>query len=253
MTPRVDPATLFVGRIGNPTYLWPDFPDLKFERSLWKKGLRWIGGIDEAGRGAWAGPVSAAVVILPRELSLSGCAIGNHSRTLRGVRDSKQMTPLQREAWAPRIKEIALAWSVGFASAEEIDMLGIVPATRLAATRALESLLATSAGQSPDRQNPNPLILNLLIPDFLITDYLLLPDCSLPQTALVKGDRRALTVAAASVLAKTARDALMRELDGEYPGYGFARHKGYGTPQHRAALARLGMCSIHRKSFAIKA
>jgi ribonuclease HII len=224
MTPRVDPATLFVGRIGNPTYLWPDFPDLKFERSLWKKGLRWIGGIDEAGRGAWAGPVSAAVVILPPNPSLA--------RTLSGVRDSKQMTPLQREAWALRIKEIALAWSVGFASAEEIDTIGILPATKLAATRAIESLS--------------------LSPDYLITDYLIFPEIPPPQTALVKGDRRSLSIAAASVLAKTARDALMRELDGKYPGYGFARHKGYGTPQHRAALAQWGMCPIHRKSFNIK-
>jgi ribonuclease HII len=218
MTPRVDPATL------SRRDLWPDFPDLKFERSLWKKGLRWIGGIDEAGRGAWAGPVSAAVVILPREPSLS--------RTLRGVRDSKQMTPLQREAWAPRIKEIALAWSVGFASAEEIDTIGILPATKLAATRAIESLS--------------------LSPDYLITDYLIFPEIPLPQTALVKGDRRSLTVAAASVLAKTARDTLMRKMDSEYPEYGLARHKGYGTPQHRAALAHWGMCSIHRKSFNIK-
>ncbi|MFH1908129.1 MAG: ribonuclease HII [Chloroflexota bacterium] len=252
MTPKIDPAS------DNECFALPEFPHLRYERSLWKKGLSWVGGIDEAGRGALAGPVAAAVVILPPDASLSrrvGAALSSSKgavQSLRGVRDSKQMTPLQRESWAPRIQEIALAWSVGFASAEEIDMLGIVPATRLAATRALESLLATSAGQSPDRQNPNPLILNLLIPDFLITDYLLLPNCPLPQTALVKGDRRSLTVAAASVLAKTARDALMREFDGEYPGYGFARHKGYCTPQHRAALAGLGMCSIHRKSFNIK-
>jgi ribonuclease HII len=222
----------------------PLFPTLEFEQALWKGGFGHIAGIDEAGRGALAGPVSAAAVILPKDAHLT--------RTLRGVRDSKQMTPLARESWAPRIKEIALAWGVGFASAEEIDMLGIVPATRLAATRALESLLATSAGQSPDRQNPNPLILNLLIPDFLITDYLIFPEIHLPQTALVKGDRRSLGVAAASVLAKTARDALMRELDLEYPGYGFARHKGYGTPQHRAAIAQSGLCAIHRKSFAIR-
>jgi len=201
----------------------PLFPTLEFEQALWKGGFGHIAGIDEAGRGALAGPVSAAAVILPNTPHLA--------RTLRGVRDSKQMTPLQREAWAPRIKEIALAWGVGFASAEEIDSLGIVPATKLAVTRALDSLS--------------------LAPDYLITDYLLLPNCLLPQTALVKGDRRSLTVAAASVLAKTARDALMRELDGEYLGYGFARHKGYGTPQHRAAIGRSGLCAIHRQSFNI--
>ncbi|MDO9129399.1 MAG: ribonuclease HII [Anaerolineales bacterium] len=224
MTPKIDPASL------------PEFPHLRYERSLWKKGLSWVGGIDEAGRGALAGPVVAAVVILPPDASLSrrvGTVRSTYSaQSLRGVRDSKQMTPLQRESWAPRIQEIALAWGVGFASAEEIDSLGIVPATKLAVTRALDSLS--------------------LAPDYLITDYLLLPNCPLPQTALVKGDRRSLTVAAASVLAKTARDALMRELDGKYPGYGFARHKGYGTPQHRAELAQWGMCAIHRKSFNIK-
>jgi len=202
----------------------PLFPTLEFEQALWKGGFGHIAGIDEAGRGALAGPVSAAAVILPNTPHLA--------RTLRGVRDSKQMTPLQREAWAPRIKEIALAWGVGFASAEEIDMLGIVPATKLAAMRAMEFL-----SQSPD---------------YLLTDYLIFPEISLPQTALVKGDQRSLSIAAASVLAKTARDTRMRELDLEYPEYGFARHKGYGTPQHRAALAQWGMCSIHRKSFAIK-
>ncbi len=223
MTPKIDPASL------------PEFPHLRYERSLWKKGLSWVGGIDEAGRGALAGPVVAAVVILPPDASLSrrvGTVRSTYSaQSLRGVRDSKQMTPLQRESWAPRIQEIALAWGVGFASAEEIDSLGIVPATKLAVTRALDSLS--------------------LAPDYLITDYLLLPNCPLPQTALVKGDRRSLTVAAASVLAKTARDALMRELDGKYPGYGFARHKGYGTPQHQEAIRRMGLCEIHRKSFAI--
>jgi len=166
---------------------------------------------------------AAAVVLRP---------VPSLSRTLRGVRDSKQMTPLARESWAPRIKEIALAWGVGFASAEEIDMLGIVPATKLAATRAINSFS--------------------LITDYLITDYLVFPEIYLPQTALVKGDQRSLSVAAASVLAKTARDARMRELDLEYPGYGFARHKGYGTPQHRAAIAQSGLCAIHRRSFAIK-
>ena len=224
MTPKIDPAS------DNECFALPEFPHLRYERSLWKKGLSWVGGIDEAGRGALAGPVVAAVVILPPDASLSR-RVGA-AQSLRGVRDSKQMTPLQRESWAPRIKKIALAWSVGFASAEEIDTIGILPATKLAATRAIESLS--------------------LSPDYLITDYLIFPEIPLPQTALVKGDRRSLTVAAASVLAKTARDALMREFDGEYPGYGFARHKGYGTPQHRAALAQWGMCSIHRKSFNIK-
>ena len=200
-----------------------DPPGLRFERPLWQAGLKYIGGIDEAGRGAWAGPVSAAVVVLPIKPSLA--------RTLAGVRDSKQMTPLARESWAPRIRAVAAGWGVGFASNAEIDALGIVPATRLAATRALAALAFS--------------------PGHLLLDYLFLPDCAIPQTALIKGDQRSLSIAAASVLAKTARDALMRELDSNYPGYGFARHKGYGTPQHRAALARLGSCAIHRHTFSI--
>lgn len=197
------------------------FPTLEFERNLWNDGFTRIAGIDEAGRGAWAGPVAAAAVILPADPSLT--------RTLNRVRDSKLMTPLARETWAPRIKESAVGWGVNFASEEEIDTLGIVPATKLAATRALENLL----------------------PDYLITDYLIFPEIDLPQTALVKGDQRSLSVAAASVLAKTARDALMRELDGQYPGYGFARHKGYGTRLHQEAIKKLRRCEIHRKSFSI--
>jgi ribonuclease HII len=200
----------------------PDpLPTLEFEKHLWKDGSIRVAGIDEAGRGAWAGPVCAAAVILPNNPSIV--------RTLDRVRDSKLMTPPERETWAPRIREAALAWGVGFASAQEIDILGIVPATKLAATRALDSLL----------------------PDYLITDFLLLRELDLPQTALIKGDQRSLSVAAASVLAKTARDALMHDLDGEYPSYGFARHKGYGTRVHQEALKRLGKCGIHRLSFAI--
>ena len=194
---------------------------LEFELLLWKDGFTRIAGIDEAGRGAWAGPVSAAAVILPPNPHLT--------RTLSCVRDSKQMTPLERETWAPRIQEAALAWGVGFASAEEIDSIGILPATKLAAIRAFEQLS----------------------PDYLLTDYLIFPEFDLPQTGLIKGDQRSLSIAAASVLAKTARDARMRTFDEEYPGYGFARHKGYGTRIHQEALCRLGRCAIHRKSFAI--
>jgi ribonuclease HII len=198
------------------------FPTLYFEQKLWRGGWKRIAGIDEAGRGAWAGPVCAAAVLLPAAPKLA--------RNLAGVRDSKQMTPLEREVWAPRIQTAALAWGVGFASSQEIDSLGIVPATRLAATRALDQLF----------------------PDYLLTDYLIFREIPLPQTGLVKGDCLSLSVAAASVLAKTARDALMRELDGQYPGYGFARHKGYGTKMHQEAIHQLGLCEIHRKSFKIR-
>jgi len=197
------------------------FPTLEFEQNLWTAGYARIAGIDEAGRGAWAGPVAAAAVILPFNPALT--------RTLNRVRDSKLMTPRARQLWTPRIQEAALAWGVGFASAGEIDSLGIVPATKLAALRALEKLC----------------------PDYLITDYLVFREIDLPQTALVKGDQRSLSVAAASVLAKTARDAIMCELGDSYPGYGFAQHKGYGTRLHQEAIRERGLCENHRKSFSI--
>jgi ribonuclease HII len=215
------------------------FPTLEFEQALWKGGFEYVAGIDEAGRGALAGPVSAAAVVLPPDPRLA--------LTLRGVRDSKQMTPPEREAWAPRIRAAALAWGVGFASAAEIDSLGIVPATKLAAWRAIQSLSSPHPPPAPQL----PLATAPLLPDYLLTDYLLFPELSLPQTALVKGDQRSLSAAAASVLAKTSRDALMRELDSTYPAYGFAQHKGYGTRRHREAIAHMGPCAIHRRSFAI--
>ncbi len=152
------------------------FPTLEFELNLWKAGYTRIAGVDEAGRGAWAGPVAAAAVILPADPSILN--------TLNRVRDSKLMTPLARETWAPRIQESALKWGVGFASASEIDKLGILPATKLAADRAFKNFH----------------------PDYLLTDYLVFRETDLPQTALVKGDQRSLSIAAASVLAKTARD-----------------------------------------------
>ncbi len=199
-------------------------PDLIIEQALWTSGWNHVAGMDEAGRGALAGPVAVGAVILPSSQ-------GSLARILSGVRDSKQMTPLQREKLAPRIRETALAWAVAFATAKEIDMLGITAATRLAATRALHSLS--------------------MMPDYLLTDYLLVPDTEIPQTTLVRGDQKILSIAAASVLAKTSRDALMRELDEAYPGYGLARHKGYGTSQHREALARLKPSAIHRQSFTL--
>ena len=202
----------------------PKSPDLKIEKRLWKKGFTYLGGIDEAGRGALAGPVSAAVVILPNTPKLK--------KILAGVRDSKEMTVKQRNYFEPIIKEIALAWGVGFASPAEIDEIGILPATKLAAKRAVDSLS--------------------LIPNYLITDYLSLPDINIPQEKFIKGDMRSLTIAAASVLAKTARDAKMRELDKEYPVYEFAQHKGYGTKKHRSAIQKMGKSLVHRQSFKLK-
>lgn len=198
-------------------------PDLSLEQALWKQGLSTIGGVDEAGRGAWAGPVSAGVVILANDPDIQ--------TTLHGVRDSKQMTPAQRGFWAEKIKSSCMAWAVGFSSSEEIDSLGILPATRLAVQRATGSLS--------------------LNPDHLITDYLFIPDVEIPQTSLVKGDQRSLSIAAASILAKTTRDALMLDLHNQFPFYQFSRHKGYGTAIHQAALFQHGLCPIHRRSFHI--
>jgi len=196
-------------------------PDLSYEKKLWKAGFERVAGLDEAGRGAWAGPVAAGAVILPADVSIL--------KTLDGVRDSKQMTPRQRAIWAEKIKLVAHAWGVGMASNEEIDSLGILPATRLAMRRALEQL-----GCDPQQ---------------LLIDAVRLSEIPIPQKALIKGDVHVLSIAAASVLAKTTRDALMVELDAHYPGYGLARHKGYGTAFHRAALECLGASVIHRKSF----
>lgn len=201
--------------------LVPPAPELRFEQALWKQGVSSIAGLDEAGRGALAGPVAVGAVIFAESPTLI--------RKLEGVRDSKLMTPLQRERWAERIRQVALAWGVGYASNREIDQLGISPATHLAARRALAAL--------------DPM------PAHLLLDYFLLPDHPGPQTALIKGDARSLSIAAASILAKTSRDALMLDLDGAFPGYRFGQHKGYATAEHRRRLARLGASPVHRMSF----
>lgn len=200
-------------------------PTLEYERAFWQQGYRYVAGCDEVGRGCWAGPVVAGAVILPAwEAPLCGVL------RAAGLRDSKQLTPQKREGLVPLICEVAVAWAVGEASPEEIDRLGIVPATRLAMRRALEQLAVS--------------------PQALLLDALALPEVALPQQAIVDGDDRSLTVAAASVLAKVYRDNLMVELDARFPGYGFARHKGYGTPQHREALAALGPSPLHRRTWA---
>lgn len=201
----------------------PETPGLHLEQALWQQGLKFIGGMDEAGRGAWAGPVMAALTVLPADPQIR--------LTLAGVRDSKRMTALQRSRAALAIKAVALAWSVGEASAAEIDELGILPATRLAFSRAI--------------QNAN------ILPDYLLLDYIHWPGLQNPHRVMPKGESQSLSIAAASVLAKTTRDQAMVALDGQYPGYGLARHKGYGTRIHAEALQRLGVSGIHRLRFSI--
>ncbi len=199
----------------------PEKPHIQYEKQLWEEGFQVIAGLDEAGRGAWAGPVYAAAVVLPSDERI--CDL------LSGVRDSKRMTANQRKRWEGCIKSASIAWAVGSASHEEIDQIGIVPATCLAMQRSIEQI-----------SNP---------PRYLLVDYINIADCSSPQLSIPKGDCQSLSIAAASVLAKVARDALMVELDEQYPGYGFARHKGYGTRAHLAAIRQKGLLPIHRRTF----
>lgn len=197
-------------------------PHLIFERSLWRQGYQHIAGLDEAGRGSWAGPVVAAAVVLPG---------GDRwlLRELKGVRDSKQLTPRAREVLYEKIRSLALALGVGIVPPLAIDALGIVAATQLAMIRALDSLG--------------------FLPHYLLIDALRLDYANLPQRSLIRGDSRCLSIASASIVAKVERDRLMVKLERSHPGYGFARNKGYGTPLHRRALIYLGPTKIHRMSF----
>lgn len=210
MTSRFDPTLI------------PLAPDLSLENALWKSQVEQVAGLDEAGRGAWAGPVTAAAVVFPPDQLIPD--------KLSGIRDSKQLRPDQRARIEPLIKQHVLAWGVGFASCQEIDELGILPATRLAMLRALEKLKVS--------------------PSHLLIDALFLPEIEIPQTSLIKGDQRSLSIAAASILAKTARDRWMVEYSQQVDTYAFEHNKGYGTRAHQAALERCGPCPQHRQYYA---
>ena len=204
-----------------------DAPSLTRETSLSGQGYRAIAGIDEAGRGAWAGPLVAAAVILP---PVGQRGEGDLRQQLRGVRDSKLLSPRQRARLVGAIAAVALGVGIGWVEAGDIDRLGLGEANRTAWRRALAAL--------PRR------------PDFLLLDAFHLPHEPLPQLALVRGDRECLTIAAASICAKVARDDALGALDALFPVYGFGRHKGYGTREHHAAIVRHGPCPEHRHSFA---
>jgi ribonuclease HII len=192
---------------------------LRFETELWEQGHLHVAGVDEAGRGPLAGPVVAAAAILPRGWKLEG------------LDDSKKIADEdRRDELAEAIKRGAVAWAVGQADAEEIDRLNIRRASLLAMHRALQGLG--------------------IQPSFVLLDAFTIPECTLPQRGIVKGDALSLSIAAASVLAKTTRDRTMRELDTLYPGYGLAEHKGYPTASHVQALRERGVLPIHRRSFA---
>jgi ribonuclease HII len=198
-------------------------PTNEFEQRLLEQGHGRIAGIDEAGRGCWAGPVVAAAVVLTAEALA-------RPELLAGVDDSKRLSVAGREAAYERVLACAAGVGVGAVPAYLIDAYGIVPATRLAMYTALLQL-------------PCPA-------DALLIDALPLPALPLPQQALVRGDSRCLSIAAASVVAKVTRDRLMHTADRAFPAYGFAAHKGYGTAEHQRALARHGPCAIHRHTFA---
>jgi ribonuclease HII len=191
---------------------------LRFENALWATGVLQVAGVDEAGMSPLAGPVAAAAVMFA-----PGCRI-------HGVDDSKKLDPATRDRLAEEIKDTAAAWSVSFATVEEIDALNIYWASLLAMRRAVEGLSTA--------------------PQHLLIDARHLKDLPIPQQPIVRGDAKSLTIAAASILAKVARDAHMQELEATYPGYGFAKHMGYPVRQHLAALRKLGASPVHRRSFA---
>ena len=192
-------------------------PDLRYERRLWKDGIDAVAGVDEAGVGPMAGPVVAAAVVFSPETFI------------KGVHDSKQLTHEQREELFIPIRERAIAVGVGMASVLEIDRLNIYWATMLASKRAL-----TALGLSPRH---------------VLVDGRLIPGLELPQTRIVGGDRKSFCIAAASIIAKVTRDRMMVAYDEQYPGYGFAQHKGYCTNDHMEQLRDLGPSPIHRRSF----
>ncbi len=195
-------------------------PSFAEERILEAQGYRYIAGIDEVGRGALAGPVLAAAVILPHRIKAPWISL---------VRDSKQLSPAKRELLFHHIHKIAVAIGIGLASHEVIDTQGIIKATQLAMQSAIDQL-------SPPAET-------------LLIDYMHLPEVQLPQKGITNGDSLCFSIACASIIAKVTRDQLMMELDRTYPGYGLAHHKGYGTRGHLACLCRLGPSPIHRQSF----
>ena len=200
-------------------------PDLQLERAFLEEcGAGCVAGVDEAGRGALAGPVFAAAVVLP---------LGDPHllAVLQGVRDSKLLSAAARARFFPVICDHAVAFGVGQADAPTIDRVNILAATRLAMVAAIHALAPAAAA-------------------LLIDGPIRLAAVALPQRGVIRGDRLSLSIAAASILAKVSRDRHMIALDAQYPGYGFARHKGYGTAEHLAALAALGPCPEHRLSFA---
>jgi ribonuclease HII len=206
-------------------------PSWDHELELQSKGLSLVAGVDEAGRGAWAGPLVAAAVIFPHpDLLLERMQVDEMVAELSLLRDSKMIPAAVRERLLGVIQQTAYATGVGVVSSGLIDVIGVGPANRLAMARAVRDLR--------------------IRPDFLLVDAFKIHSMPIPQRPIVKGDATCMTIAAASVVAKVARDRIMCELDELHPGYGFARHKGYGTRSHVESLLRLGVSPVHRRCFA---
>lgn len=202
---------------------------LSFERELWSAGKAFIAGVDEVGRGPLAGPVVTAAVILPRELGASSAEASRLRELLLGVDDSKKLSPKQRDRLFDQIKEAAVCWAVGRREPQRIDEINILEATKEAMADAIVALPVK--------------------PDHVLIDAVSLKSLRIPQTAIIKGDARSISIAAASILAKVTRDREMVEMAKIWPGYAFESNKGYGTAAHYEGLAALGPCPIHRKTF----
>ena len=198
------------------------FPSTVMERKLTGQGYRFVAGVDEAGRGSWAGPlVAAAVVLVP--------GLERKPAWCNGVCDSKMIPAEERERLEIAIRRSAAAIGVGIVAPETIDLIGLTAAGNLAFHRALRAMHLT--------------------PDYVLVDAFRIPGLSVPQRAIIKGDQLCVSISAASIIAKTYRDRLMSDLDPVYPGYGLAQHKGYGTPEHRQGLLTVGASPIHRHSW----
>ena len=199
-------------------------PTLKFERPLWRLGAELVAGVDEVGRGPLAGPVAAGAVVLRANVRASGCF-----RWLSRVNDSKVLSRPAREELSGYIWEHSLSAAVSFVHVDDIDRIGIAEASR-------QAMLA-AVGDLQHR------------PQHILIDGFGLKACSLPQTGIIDGDALSLSIACASIIAKVARDRLMREHDDRFPAYGFARNKGYGTAAHMRAIRSKGPCELHRRTF----
>jgi ribonuclease HII len=189
----------------------------KYEEEVFSLGYELIGGIDETGRGPLAGPVVAAAVILPKDAKIIG------------IDDSKKLSPIMREKLCKTISNIVIDWGIGIVNEQTIDEINILEATYLAMKKAIKSLKAK--------------------PQFLLVDGSKIPQIDIPQKSIINGDQLSISIQAASILAKVIRDGIMIEYDKEFPQYGFAKHKGYGTAFHIESIKKYGICKIHRKSF----